>query len=399
MESFRISILGRRMGIEERTESSRLEADVGALRYNRIVVKAGTGVLTEGGKNLHLPTMEGLVEQIAALHTRGTKMLLVTSGAIAAGRELLGFSGERSDVTFRQVLAAVGQNRLMQVYSSLFERRGLRVAQALLTRHDLEDRQGYLNVRNTLLSLLDSGVVPIINENDVVAVEEIGPVFGDNDTLSALVANLVDADLLAILTDTDGLFTKDPYNHPDAVLVSRVDRIDSYIESLGSEHHRSWSRGGMTSKLEAAKMATRSGVTVVICNGRLPWVMPRLAGGASLGTLFNSTANRVESRKRWMLSGLSVKGEVVVDLGAVRALRQQKRSLLPAGVKDVHGEFHRGDVVYIMSVQGERVACGLANYSSDEISRIKGSRSDSIQDILGCNYGQEVVHRNNMVIL
>ena len=205
--------------------------------------------------------------------------------------------------------------------------------------------------------------------------------------------------MLAILTDTDGLFTADPSTHPEAVLLSKVDRIDSHIESLGAEHHNSWSRGGMPSKLEAAKMATRSGVTVVICNGRLPKVMSRLATGESLGTLFAPTANRVESRKRWMLTGLSVKGEVVVDQGAERALRSQNRSLLPAGVKGVHGDFYRGDVVYIASLKGERVACGLANYGADEIARIKGHRSHSIQDILGCNYGEEVVHRNNMVIL
>lgn len=370
-----------------------------SLRYRRIVMKAGTSVLTASSDKLHMPTMKGLVEQIASLHRQGTEVLLVTSGAIAAGMKPLDVAGDRSHVPFRQVLAAVGQNRLMQAYSSLFESWDIPVAQALLTRRDLEDRQGYLNVRNTLLSLLDHRVVPIINENDVVAVDEIGSVFGDNDTLSALVANLVDADLLVILTDADGLFTADPRTHPEAELLPKVERIDSYIESLAGGHHSTWSRGGMPSKLEAAKVATRSGVTVVICNGRLPDVVPRIAGGESLGTLFTPTASKVESRKRWMLSGLSVNGDIVIDQGAEKALREQNRSLLPAGVKDVCGDFQRGDVVYITSLEKERLACGLVNYSAAEVARIKGHRSDSIQEILGCHYGQEVVHRNNMVLM
>ena len=367
--------------------------------YGRIVVKAGTGVLTAGSDKLDAQTMQGLVEQIASLYGQGREMLLVTSGSIAAGMKYLGVTEDRSHVQFRQVMAAVGQNQLMHTYSSYFERWNIPVAQVLLTRRDLEDRQGYLNVRNTILSLLNRRVVPIINENDVVAVDEIGPVFGDNDTLSALVSNLVDADLLAILTDTDGLFTADPRVHPEAELLSRVERIDSYIESLAGKHRSTLSRGGMPSKLDAAKVATRSGVPVIICNGRLPDVMSRLVRGESIGTFFAPTVSKLESRKRWMLSGLSLHGDIVIDRGAETSLRERHGSLLPVGIKDVLGSFERGDVVYIANLEKERFACGLANYSSLQVDRIKGYPSDTIQEIIGCNYGQEVVHRNNLVLI
>ena len=369
------------------------------LRYRRLVVKAGTGVLTGGSDRLNLEVMSGLVGQIAGLHTSGAEVLLVTSGAVAAGRHSLGAAPTRRDIPFRQVLAAVGQSHLMGVYEQLFARHGISVAQALLTWNDLSERQSYLNVRNTLLALLELGVVPVLNENDVVAVDEIGEVFGDNDRLSALVANLVDADLLAVLTDTDGLYTSDPRVDPGAELIGRVEKVDSTIEHLAGRHRNPKAQGGMPTKLEAAKLATSSGISMVICNGQEKDVLLRLAWGEELGTLFLPTATRMESRKRWMLSGLSNRGEIVVDGGAVRALRDENRSLLPAGVKEVAGEFKRGDIVYISSAEGERLACGIANYSSKDVARIKGSRSDRIQGILGYHYGQEAVHRNNMVLL
>ena len=367
--------------------------------YKRIVVKAGTGVLTGGSDTLHAPTMETLVSQIAALHRQGKEALLVTSGAIAAGMKSLGVTEQARQVSFRQVLAAVGQNHLMHAYSTLFEPLDIPVAQVLLTRRDLEDRQGYLNVRNTIISLLRRRVVPIINENDVVAVDEIGPVFGDNDTLSALVANLVDADLLLVLTDMDGLFTADPRQNPEATLIPRVERIDSYIESLAGKHVSTWARGGMTSKLQACKVATRSGVPAVICNGREPNVVTRVVGGESIGTYFATSVSKMESRKRWMLSGLSSHGDILVDKGAEASLRQRHGSLLPVGIREVKGAFERGDVVYITNLQGQRFACGLVNYSSDQVDVIKGRRSDGISDLIGCTYGQEVVHRNNLALI
>jgi glutamate 5-kinase len=368
--------------------------------YQRIVVKAGTNVLTGGCDSLDPDVMASLVQQIAALHRRGVEVLLVTSGAIAAGGHLLDIDRQREDIPYRQVLAAVGQSRLMHTYEQLFEAHDITVAQALLSRGDITDREGYLNVRNTLTALLELRVVPIINENDVVAVEEIGvDVFGDNDNLSAMVANLVDADLLVMLSDIDGLYTADPHQDPQAQLIPRVDRVDGAIEALAGVSHSSRSRGGMQAKLEAAKLATASGVAVALVNGREHQVVPRLAAGESVGTFFAPTASKMESRKRWMLSGLSTRGRIVVDAGAAEALRTNHRSLLPAGVKEVEGEFRRGDIILVVDSWGERVACGIASYGAADVAAIRGLRSDRIEEALGHQYGQEVLHRNNMVLL
>ena len=364
-----------------------------------MVVKAGTSVLTSGPKTLNVDAVSGLVAQIATLHASGAEVILVTSGAVAAGRQNLGISHERRDIPFRQVLAAVGQSHLMHIYQQAFEGHGIRTAQALLTWKDLSDRQSYLNVRNTLLALLELRVVPVLNENDVVAVDEIGEVFGDNDRLSALVANLVDADLLAILTDTDGLYTADPRVDPGARLIRCVEKVDGDIEALAGEHRDATARGGMPTKLEAARLATSAGVAAVICNGSEGDVLVRLHRGEEVGTLFLPAAGKMEARKRWMLSGLSTRGQIVVDDGAAVALREQNRSLLPPGVSSVGGEFQRGDIVYVLGLGGDRVACGIANYSSADLSRIQGVHSDHIQGLLGYHYGQEVVHRNNMVLL
>jgi glutamate 5-kinase len=264
----------------------------------------------------------------------------------------------------------------------------------------LTDRLGYLNVRNTLIELMDRGVIPIINENDVVAVEEItGDVFGDNDTLSAMAANLVDADLLVMLGEVEGLFTADPHLDPDARLISTVERLDEETESRAGPSWGDDGRGGMATKLEAARLATASGVDVVIAAGTEPDVLVRLANGESIGTAFPATSTKMESRKRWMLSGLSTRGEIMVDEGAANALRQHERSLLAAGVTEVRGTFHRGDIVSIVNGRKAQVACGIANYSSTDLSRIRGVRSVCIENILGRQYGDEVVHRSNMVLL
>ena len=380
--------------------SSHLQGDrQGAPAYRRIVVKAGTGVLTRGAGRLDLDVMSDLVGQAARLHESGAEVILVTSGAVAAGRHTLGGVPNRRDVPFRQVLAAVGQSYLMHTYQQLFARHGINVAQALITLKDLADRQGYLNVRNTLLALLELRVVPIMNENDVVAVDDIGEEFGDNDRISAVVANLVDADLLAVLTDTDGLYTADPRVDSGARLLRRVEKVDTAIVPLAGSHRNPDARGGMPTKLEAARLVTSSGISMVICNGWEPDVLLRLARGEEVGTLFLPTASRMESRKRWMLSGLSAQGRIVVDEGAAAALRDHNRSLLPAGVQAVQGGFLRGDIVDMVRSDGERIACGIANYSSQDMDQLKGVRSDRIQGILGYHYGQEVVHRNNMVLL
>ena len=356
--------------------------------------------MTGGADRLDLETMATLVGQIARLHRLGVEVMLVSSGAVAAGRHVLGMTREGKDLPLRQALAAVGQGHLMHAYEQLFSWHDISVAQALLSRRDLVDRLGYLNVRNTLLALLEHRVVPIINENDVVAVEELTDnVFGDNDTLSAMVANIVDADLLVMLGEVKGLFTADPHLDPDARLIPVVERISDDIETMGGPSWKSLGRGGMATKLDAARLATASGINVVIANGMEPNVLTRLTDGESIGTLFPATSSKMESRKRWMLSGLSIKGEIVVDDGAASVLRSQNRSLLPAGVKDVRGPFERGDIISILDAQQAQIACGITNYGSGDIDEIKGVHSDRIAETLGHQYGDEIVHRNNMVIL
>jgi len=371
-----------------------------AFRYHRLVVKLGTYLLTGGVGHLDLEIMTNLIDQIAQLHQQGLETILVSSGAIAAGRDKLGLAKERKDVPFRQVLAAVGQSRLMHTYERLFARHDIVVAQALLTKQDMSDRAGYLNARNTLLALLDLRVVPIVNENDVVAIDEIKEAkFGDNDNLSAMVANLVDADLLMLLSDVAGLYTADPHRDPQAKLIPEVKNIDAYIEHLAGGTDSRQGTGGMGTKVEAAKLATSSGVAVVIADGKQPDIIPRLVQGELIGTFFPSMTTKLESRQRWMVSGLASRGRVVIDAGAAMALKKGKGSLLPAGIKEVKREFHRGDVIDVVDLQGSRIACGISNYSSADVEVIKGAHSEEIMSLLGYEYGAEVVHRNNLVML
>ncbi|GAH66645.1 unnamed protein product, partial [marine sediment metagenome] len=272
------------------------------LPYHRIVAKFGTSLLTSGSDRLNRDIMSSLVSQVAQLHKQGLEMIIVSSGAIASGRHKLGLTRQIKGIPFKQVLASVGQHRLMSLYEQLFSQYNITVAQALLAKADLLDRAGYLNARNTLLALLELRVLCIVNENDVVAVDEIQEaIFGDNDNLSAMVANLIDADLLLILTDAAGLYTADPYHDPHAQLISQVERIDSEIERLAADTPGSLGAGGMITKLEAAKLATSSGVMVVIADGREPDVILRLANGEAIGTRFLPTTSKLESRKRWML--------------------------------------------------------------------------------------------------
>ncbi len=371
-----------------------------SLPYRRIVVKFGTSLLTAGSNRLSIERMAALVAQLAWIQEQGAGVVLVTSGAIAAGREKLGLAKKGGGIPYKQVLASVGQGRLMNVYEWLFERHGLTVAQALLTRADLEDRHGYLNARNTLLALLELGVICIVNENDVVAIDEIHErKFGDNDNLSAMVANLIDADLLMIMTDIAGLYTADPTRHPDAKLIPLVKNIDVHIEQLVSGSTSGLGTGGMVTKIEAAKLATSSGVTVVIADGRAPDALKKIAGGEKLGTRFLPATERLDSRHRWMLSGLSTRGKLSIDSGAALALKKNRRSLLAAGVRDAEGDFVRGDIVDIYDLENVRLACGIVNYSAEELQAIKGLHSDEIAERLGKDYGSEVIHRNNLVLV
>ena len=370
------------------------------MSYHRIIVKFGTSLLTSGTERLDLSVMANLAQQVAQLHRQGKEIIIVSSGAIAAGGQKLKGVQQRKNTPFKQVLASVGQSYLMRTYEQLFSQHNIIIAQALLTKQDLSDRAGYLNARNALLALAELDIICIANENDVVALDEIEELkFGDNDNLSAMVANLVDADLLVLLTDIEGLYTADPHYNPEAQLIRRVDMIDAKIERLASDTPNSQGIGGMATKVEAAKLATSSGVSVIIADGREPDILARIDKGEDVGTFFPAQAGKMESKKRWMLSGLASKGSVVVDRGAVIALKEQNKSLLPAGVVKVGGDFQRGDVVDILDEKGEHIGCGISNYSSADMAVIKGVHSDRILGLLGNDYGAEVIHRNNMVIV
>ncbi len=379
---------------------SKKKAENSKITYRRVVAKFGTSLLTAGTNHLNIERMTDLVGQIARLHDQGVEVVIVTSGAIASGREKLGLTKKAKGVALKQVMASVGQSRLMNIYEELFNRHNITVGQALLTKSVLSDRAGYLNTRNTLLASLEMGVIPIINENDVVAVDEIREArFGDNDNLSAMVANLIDADLLCILTDIDGLYSADPNKEPSARMIPLVEKIDDKIEKLVSGSTSGLGTGGMVTKIEAAKLATESGVTVIIANGSEKNVLVKLAGGEAIGTRFLPVKNKLDSRERWLLSGLCTRGKLTVDDGAALALKQKNCSLLAAGILDVEGVFQRGDIVDICDLRGVKLGSGITNYTSVEALAIKGAHSEKINALLGYEYGSELVHRNNLVIL
>lgn len=367
--------------------------------YKRIVAKFGTNLLTGGTDRLNQKVMSSLAQQIAQLKSDGHEIVIVSSGAVAAGRQKLGLKKKRKDIPFKQVLASVGQSQLMHIYEQLFNKHNITVAQALLTKSDLSHRAGYLNARNTLLALIELGVICIVNENDVVATDEIGGArFGDNDNLSAMVANLIDADLLMLLTDIDGLYTSNPQIDPDAKLISKVEKIDNRIQRLASRDSGVRGVGGMATKIEAAKLATACGITVIIDSGLKPDTLRQIILGNRTGTIFIPASNKIESKKRWMLTGLACKGKLIIDSGASLALQKRSKSLLPAGIINLEGKFQRGDVVDIFDMKDNRLGCGISNYNSTEIIAIKGADSRSVSSILGYEYGSEVIHRNNMAL-
>ena len=365
----------------------------------RVVVKFGTNLLTAGGDRLDHATMSDLARQIAGVRRGGAEIAVVTSGAVAAGRARVGAAAAQRSIAARQALAAIGQAHLVERYDTLLHQHGLTAAQALVTRANLAERRGYLNVRNTLLRLLQLGVVPIINENDVVADEELrGGAFGENDGLAALAANLIDADLLILLSDVDGLYDRDPRGGAGARLIPQLTDFDAALAAAGTIAAAERGRGGMRAKVEAARLAAEGGCTVVIAGGREPDAIARITAGEALGTTVPALRTHMESRKRWLLSGVAQNGLLRIDDGAIRALTQQGRSLLPAGVTAVAGRFERGDAVGLSSQSGERIGVGISNYSTDEIDRIRGRRSTDIAGILGYDYGAEIVHRNNLAL-
>lgn len=381
-------------------KTDKKSADSTGLSYRRFVIKLGTSLLTGGGDRLNRGIIASLAAQIARLQAQGTEVVIVSSGAVAAGRHKLGITREIKGIPYRQVLASVGQSRLMNTYEQIFEQHNITVAQALLTKGDIADRAGYLNARNTLLALMELKVVCIVNENDVVSADEIKEnKFGENDILSAMVANLIDADMLMILSDTGGLYTADPREDPKAQLVPVVKKIDASIKRLCSDTSSGVGTGGMITKIEAAKLATSSGVHVVIAAGKEPDIILKLASGDMRGTHFLPTISHLESRRRWMLSGLGTRGRLTIDSGAALALKKQNRSLLAAGVKSAEGKFARGDIVEIYDTEGTQIGCGIANYSAADINIIKGARSNAIGSLVEIDFGPEVVHRNNLTLL
>jgi glutamate 5-kinase len=361
----------------------------------RLVIKVGSALVTNNGEVLDLAAISEWARQIAQLRQSKREVVLVSSGAIACGMQRLGWSKRPNAVHELQACAAVGQMGLVQVYESAFASHGLHTAQILLTHDDLADRKRYLNARSTLTTLLELGVVPIINENDTVITDEIK--FGDNDTLGALVANLVDADCLIILTDQPGLFTADPRKDASATLISEARAGDPALETMAGGAGSQYGKGGMITKVIAAKRAASSGAHTVIANGRENDIMPRLARGESVGTLLVSQTPPLTARKQWLADHLQLGGKLILDAGAVKALGEGK-SLLPIGVIEVQGEFERGTAVACLSPEGVEIARGLSNYGSSDSRRIARRASSDIEGILGYIDEPEMIHRDNLIL-
>jgi glutamate 5-kinase len=365
--------------------------------YQRIVIKLGTSVLTGGTPNLDWPHMVDIVRQCAALYNQGKDIIICSSGAIAAGKQRMNFPDLPSTLASKQLFAAVGQSWLMWNWERFFEIYDIHVGQMLLTRADTEHRRRFLNARDMLHAMIEHRVIPIINENDAVATEEIR--LGDNDNLSALISILADADLLILLTDQPGLFTADPRSHPDARLIAEVDHIDETLRTLASGTNSSLGTGGMVTKLQAADAARRAGTDVVIAAGAAPDVILRAVKGESVGTRFPALETPLENRKRWIFAGPKPPGSVIIDDGAVNALTKNGRSLLPAGIIQVNGPFGRGDTISIHDNQQKELARGIVRYTSQDLSKLLGCQSKDIEARLGYGYGPVAVHRNDLILV
>ena len=363
----------------------------------RIVVKVGSSLVTDEGRGIDAQAIGNWCRQMAVLAGQGRELLMVSSGAIVEGMKRLGWATRPKEVNELQAAAAVGQMGLVQIYETKLREQGLRSAQVLLTHADLADRERYLNARSTLLTLLDLRVLPVINENDTVVTDEIK--FGDNDTLGALVANLVDADALVILTDQRGLFTADPRRDPQARFVDEARAGDPELERMAGGAGSQLGRGGMITKILAAKRAASSGASTVIAWGREPDVLVRLGTGESIGTALIAATPKLTARKQWMADHLQLRGAVVVDAGAAQKVRGEGKSLLPIGVVEVQGEFHRGDVIAVRGGDGAELARGLANYGSAEARLIARKPSAEFERLLGYSSEPEMIHRDNLVLV
>jgi len=362
----------------------------------RWVVKIGSSLLTNDGQGLAVEAISGWVEQIAGLRQAGREVLLVSSGAVAEGMTRLGWKRRPHALHELQAAAAVGQMGLIQTYESRFQKFGLHTAQVLLTHEDLADRQRHLNARSTLRTLLGLGVIPVVNENDTVTTDEIR--FGDNDTLAALVANLIEADLLIFLTDQGGMYDGDPRRQPDARLIPEADADDAALDSMASASGGALGRGGMQTKVRAARRAARSGAMTLIAPGREPNILQRIAAGESLGTRLYPSSAPLAARKRWLAGQLQVRGRLQLDAGATQVLCGAGRSLLPVGVVGIEGNFERGDLVACIGHDGREIARGLVNYSAIESREIIGKPSSRIEELLGYVDEPELIHRDNLVL-
>ncbi len=362
----------------------------------RVIVKIGTGVLTAPGGGFDRPRFESLCAELAAV-ANGRELVVVSSGAIALGVEKLGLKSRPKEIRLKQAAAAVGQSRLMRLYDDVLGAGGLTVAQVLLTHADIQSRTRYLNARHALEQLLEHKAVPIINENDTVSVEELK--FGDNDTLAGMAVDLVGADVLVILTDIDGVYTADPRVDPTARKLDTLEGVDDAVLATGGDSRSGVGTGGMASKLKAARRAGESRVPTVIAPGKKDGVLSAIFGGENVGTFVRAPAGRGTGRQRWIARDLKPTGELRVDEGAVRALTQQHKSLLPSGLRDVRGIFEQGDAVEICDLEGHAVARGLVGYSSDDLKRIAGHRSADIESLLGYKFLDEAVHKDDLVLL
>jgi len=362
----------------------------------RWVVKIGSALLTNDGRGLDQKAMAGWVEQISALTKKGYEVVLVSSGAVAAGMTRLGWESRPKAIHEQQAAAAVGQSILVQAYEQEFQKFSKKTAQVLLDHDDLSCRERYLNARTTLSTLLSLSVVPIINENDTVVTDEIR--FGDNDTLAALVANLIDADVLCILTDQNGMYDSDPRKNALAEIIFERPALSPELDSMAGSGG-DLGRGGMQSKVRAARLAARSGASTVIVGGRINDVLPRVANGEILGTLLYTDDEPIAARKQWLAGHLQSRGSLVLDDGAVHALREEGKSLLAVGVKSVIGEFTRGELVLCFDQSGHEVARGLVNYNHDEATKIIGQPTSKIESLLGYKDFDELIHRDNLVLV
>lgn len=361
----------------------------------RVVVKIGSGVISNAG-GLEPEQVAAIAEDVCSLLDRGLEVILVSSGAVAAGKGQLGIVGRPQTIPQKQAAAAIGQTRIIREYRETFQARHYNVAQVLLTRDDLSNRRRYLNARNTMMTLLDYGVTPIVNENDTVVVEEIR--FGDNDNLSALVTSLVEADLLIILSDVDGLYDSDPAENPQAELIPIVERVTQTIEAMGGSSRGSLGTGGMVTKLKAAKRAALSGVGCLIVNGRTPQILSRIFAGEELGTYFLPAQSKLTAKKHWIAFSKKPRGKLLLDEGAQTAVMKRGKSLLPSGIIGVEGGFERGDAVRLCDVEGREIARGVISYSLAEILQIMGKQCAEIEQVLGYKYRDEVVCRDDLVL-